>query len=315
MPETVLLQSQARAAAIVPQSVNPDSRTVEVTFTTGALVRRYDWMEGEYEEELVVTPEAMRMDRLNSGAPLLADHACYDLDRVHGVVERAWIKDGKGYAQVRFAKDEATETIWQKVRDGIIRNISVGYNVYGYQEIKDGLRRILRAIDWEPMEISLVAVGADAGATVRNAETARTCTVHRAAVTHKRGTEMTTENEQDPAPAADVPETPAAPAAEPAPAADAPAAPAEAAPVANEERALEIMDLCQLGGVSLARAAEFVRGGKPIAEVRAALLAERAAKSGEEIQTMNKPPVTQKAGGTAERMAARFSSAKTKQGV
>lgn len=310
MPDTVLLQSQARAAAIVPQSVNPDSRTVEVTFTTGALVRRYDWLEGEYEEELVVTPEAMRMDRLNSGAPLLADHACYDLDRVHGVVERAWIKDGKGYAQVRFAKDEATETIWQKVRDGIIRNISVGYNVYGYQEIKDGMRRILRAIDWEPMEISLVAVGADAGATVRNAETARTCTVHRAAVTHKRGTEMTTENEQDTEMTTENEQDPA-PAADPKKA----AARAEAAPVANDERALEIMDLCQLGGVSLARAAEFVRGGKPISEVRAALLAERAAKSGEEIQTMNKPPVTQKAGGTAERMAARFSSAKTKQGV
>lgn len=302
----------ARAAAVLPQSVNEADRTVELTFTTGALVRRFDWYEGEYEEELVVAPEAMRMERMNAGAPLLADHNQYEIDDVRGVIERAWIQDGEGRCVVRFAKDEKSESTWQKVRDGILRNISVGYMVHAYQEIKDGARRILRAVDWEPMEVSLVCVPADARAQVRSAEAKQfsRCIVHRTVDSNQKGQPMTTETtttEETTAPA----EETAAPAAD-APAAD--TAPAdEPAVVAGgaDTRAEEIMELCVLAQQPMSRALEFVKAGKTAAQVRAALLAERDKKitGQDEIRSVINPPAEQKTGGTAERMAQRFAKA------
>lgn len=313
MPNEISLPIQSRAAAVMPQSVRDDDRSVELVFTTGAMVRRWDWMEGEYEEELLVTPEAMRMQRLNSGAPLLADHAVYDLERVHGVVEKAWIENGEGRCRVRFAKDEKSETIWQKVRDGIIRNVSVGYLVHGYQEFVEGTRRVLRAIDWEPMEVSLVAVGADAAAGVRSAAVKTNCAIHRSQPTKKRGSNMSDENKDTPAPAEAAAAAPAAPAAD-APAAEKPAdepeaAAAPAAPSA-EARAVEIMEMCELAGVDLKRAADLVRSNKTTAEVRSALLAQRAKSTAGEISTHVTPPAEKKTGGLSERMAQKFSSKK-----
>lgn len=283
----------------MPASINEESRTVDLVFTTGAMVRRFDWMEGEYEEELEVSESAIRMERLNSGAPLLADHAWYDLEKQHGVVERGWIENGEGKVTVRFAKDEKSETIWQKVKDKIIRNVSVGYNVHSYMEIiEEGKRRILRAIDWEPLEISLVAVGADAKAGIRAEETIHPCVIKRAA-TPNGETKMDPKNENG----ATTPEaTPAAP-----------AAPAEttetAAPATSEvasERALEIMELCTLSNQNLARAVELVKGNKSVAEVRAMLINERAANSTEEISSQVKPQAEVKTGGMAARMAKNF---------
>ena len=49
------------------QSVDDASRTFEVLWTTGAQVRRYSWArDEEFDEELVVSPNAMRLDRLNA---------------------------------------------------------------------------------------------------------------------------------------------------------------------------------------------------------------------------------------------------------
>ena len=57
----------------------------------------------------------------------------------------------------------------QKIRDGIIRNISVGYTRLKIQktETADGALPLWRVVDWEPSEISAVPVPADAGAQVR----------------------------------------------------------------------------------------------------------------------------------------------------
>lgn len=309
MPTSINVSMQSRAAAVMPQSVNEDARTAEFIFTTGAMVRRFDWLEGEYEEELVVTPDAVRMERMSSGAPLCADHATWAIENVHGVVERAWIEGGQGKMLVRFSDDEDSDKIWRKVKSGILRFVSVGYMVHAYQEVKEGARRILRAVDWEPVEVSLVAVPADAGAMVRSKPVSQTpCIIHRSNNQPTKEEVMTTEANGADAGA----ENPANPPADAAPAADAAAAPAAdaAAPAAGEgeTRAIEIMELCAIAGQPMVRAMEYVRSGKPVAEVRAALMAARDAKiAGEtEISSHVLPPAEQKTGGTAERMQARF---------
>ena len=99
------LPIQTRAVPV--DSVNVEDRTITITWTTGATVRRYDWRRDEpFDEVLVVDPAAIRMDRFNAGAPFLRDHNAYSIDAILGVIERAWIEGGVGKATVRFPKAE-----------------------------------------------------------------------------------------------------------------------------------------------------------------------------------------------------------------
>lgn len=161
-----LLQTRALFA---PDTINAEARTVEVVWTTGARVARMG-IEGSYMEELSMDAKAIRMGRLNAGAPLLNSHSANDLRDIVGVVERAWLDGEHGRAVVRFSSRDEVEPIFRDVQDGIIRSISVGYRVWKYERVEDGETQILRAVDWEPHELSLVPIPADAGAQVRSEE-------------------------------------------------------------------------------------------------------------------------------------------------
>ncbi len=161
-------------AAVRAGSVDVDARTVELTWTTGAKGRRWSWDVGSYMEELEVSEDAVRLDRLNNGAPFLNAHNSYELGDVIGVVEKAWIDGAEGRALVRFSKRDDVEKIFSDVQDGILRNISVGYAVHRYEvtESADDKLPTYRAVDWEPMELSLVPIGFDDGGKFRSAKTA-----------------------------------------------------------------------------------------------------------------------------------------------
>ena len=161
-------------AAVRPGSVDVDARTVELTWTTGAKGRRWSWDVGSYMEELEVSDAAVRLDRLNNGAPFLNAHNSYDLDDVIGVVEKAWIDGSEGRALVRFSKRDDVEQIFKDVQDGILRNISVGYAVHRYEvtESDDDKLPTYLAVDWEPLELSLVPIGFDDGGKFRSAKSA-----------------------------------------------------------------------------------------------------------------------------------------------
>lgn len=173
MPQTQKMKvEKARAlASLVPSTWDEEKRTIDVIVATGAAVRRYEWWSGEYyDEELEISDSAIRMGRLNSGAAVLNAHAQWDLGDQIGVVERAWIDDGKLMATLRLSAREDVAGIVQDIKDGIIRNISVGYIPHVYEKIEvAGQIPVKRAIDWEPTEVSFVPVPADPGAQSRSA--------------------------------------------------------------------------------------------------------------------------------------------------
>ena len=171
--EQRIIEPMQRMAAFVPASLNREARTIELVWTTGARGRRSSFFEGDWFEELDMSPGAVRLDRLNNGANLLNSHQSGDLASILGVIERGWIKDKEGRALVRFSERADVEPIFQDVANGIIRNVSVGYQVHKWSDPirgADGEPPTYRALDWEPMELSLVAVPFDAGAQVRNSE-------------------------------------------------------------------------------------------------------------------------------------------------
>lgn len=172
----VQLPTMSRAATFSPKSIDREARTVDVIWTTGARVFRRGFFE-DFHEELGLENKNVRMKRLTSGtAPVLDNHGNTDKRGVAaaiGVVVSATLEPGKrGVATLRFSKRAAVDEIFQDIEDGIIRNISVGYNVFRAEQVgeeKDG-NPILRAVDWEPVEISVVPAGADAKSVIRSSE-------------------------------------------------------------------------------------------------------------------------------------------------
>jgi hypothetical protein len=104
------------------------------------------------------------MERLASGkAPLLNSHSNWSLSDIIDIVESA---DLSGKARVRFSGRPEVDPIWQDVQDGIIRNASVGMLIHKLKDTseEDSKTKSYLAIDWEPLEVSLVPVGADPNA-------------------------------------------------------------------------------------------------------------------------------------------------------
>ena len=155
-------------AAFAPSTINVEERTVELTWSTGAAVRRSSWDRGDYIEELSMAPGHVRLERLNRGAPLLNSHASFQLSDVVGVVQSAWVDGNEGRAVVKFSDRADVEPIFQDVIDGIYRNVSVGYKVHKTERDETGAVPVERAIDWEPYELSLVPIPADPAAQVRS---------------------------------------------------------------------------------------------------------------------------------------------------
>jgi hypothetical protein len=195
-------------------TVNLQDRTAELAWTTGARVQRYDWMRDRpYLEELSLDPKHVRMDRLASGkAPLLNSHGGWmrGLESQIGVVDSATIKPPA--AAVRFSARDEVKPILQDVADKIIRNVSVGYVIHRLEMIPPTTSDdpwVYRAIDWEPYELSLVTIPADAGAEVRAQERTFPCefiTPAGAAADHQPQQEQRTmkkDGQQGGAPAAE----------------------------------------------------------------------------------------------------------------
>jgi hypothetical protein len=157
-------------ALAAPVTVNRAARTVEVVWSTGARARNFVPPYGPILEELDMRPEAVRMDVLLSGrAPVLDTHRRAGTRDVLGRVTAARLEAGRGYATLQFSGADDVEPVWQRVADGTLQSVSVGYRVHRYDPRPDAStgQTIHRAVDWEPYEISIVPVPVDAAAVVR----------------------------------------------------------------------------------------------------------------------------------------------------
>jgi len=160
LTRTVKMQGpQLRALNFDRATVDEDTRTIEISFSseTREVIRWFG------VEVLGHRADEVRLERINTAGPLLMDHNTRDQI---GVIEKAWLdeKTAKGRARVRFGKSARAQEIFQDVLDGIRANVSLSYDVHRYvleEEGKNGQPDVLRAVDWEPLEVSIVSVPAD----------------------------------------------------------------------------------------------------------------------------------------------------------
>lgn len=144
-------QRLTRAEA-VDLTVSDDELSIEFPFSSEYPAARYFG-----NEILSHDRSAADLSRLNDGAPLLFNH---DPNKVIGVVERAWIDSQKkrGYAKVRFSRNAFAQEVLADIQDGIMRNVSFGYQINKLEERGGG---DFIATSWTPYELSAVSIPLD----------------------------------------------------------------------------------------------------------------------------------------------------------
>ena len=147
-----------RSYELRSSDVNEESREVGIAFSSEEGVER--WFGNEVLDH---SASSVRLGRLTDGGPVLVDHD--PTDHV-GTVESASVGDDRvGRAVVRFGRSKRANEIFNDVVDGIRKHISVGYRIHKMQP-EEEVENSFRAVDWEPYEVSLVSIPADASVGV-----------------------------------------------------------------------------------------------------------------------------------------------------
>ena len=155
-------------------SFNAEARTVDLVLATETPVRRRSWDVGVYDEILIVTPQSIDAARLDSMA-LVDSHDTYSgLDsRLGSVVPGSLRFEGKtAIVTAKISRNPKGEALFRDLEDGHVMGVSVGYKITSQTktEAPAGGAATIRATRWQPMEISVVSVPADPGASTRSHE-------------------------------------------------------------------------------------------------------------------------------------------------
>ena len=114
-----------REAILETRRINLDDRTVPAALSSETPVRRF------YGQEILVhTEDAIELSRAEGGLPLLWKH---DDGQPIGLVEKIRVQDGKLRGVLRFSDNPKATEIFNDVRQGFLKNVSIGYTVDRYQ--------------------------------------------------------------------------------------------------------------------------------------------------------------------------------------
>lgn len=163
-------QLHTRRATLALNSFDPAARTFTAIAATDKPILRSDPFDGDFYEVLAMRPGAIRMRRLDTGrTPILDNHRAVSAGEQLGVVTRAAVNNGNLVIDGKLTQADTVTPIAQSIADGVAVNVSVGYRVYRSERTKgaDGIPVITRT-DWEPIEVSIVPVGADPETYIRN---------------------------------------------------------------------------------------------------------------------------------------------------
>jgi len=157
------------------------ARTVAATETPAVVI---DWERWEAVREiLLITPESVMIPESRQ-LPLLDSHSRREVANIKGSIRDLQVEGNELVGVSHFAENAKQE--FSLVRDGHLTDVSVGYRTFpehtviipkgekaviGGREFvndyEDGLTMLVRT-QWEPKEVSLVAIGADSAAKFRD---------------------------------------------------------------------------------------------------------------------------------------------------
>src|ERR1035437_2991033 len=155
------LPIQYRTVELDHRAIGKDGR-IPLAISSEKLLQNRSWVMGD-NEILSHAPGSIVMDRLRSGVALLYNH---DPNQQLGVVEDANVGSHRvlrGMASFLTSDDFAQKKL-AAVNEGKLRWVSVGYRVLDVKHEGTDSNGIAtwRITKWEPVEVSLVTVPADA---------------------------------------------------------------------------------------------------------------------------------------------------------
>lgn len=140
-----------------------ESRTFDLSLSSEEPYRR--WFGTEI---LLHEADAIDLARLQEIGVMLFNH---DSDKVMGKILSVELDEGehKLRAVVQFDEDDESEKIYQKVKNGTLKGVSVGYRVDSWEEVLEGKKSqngrfegpCYIATAWTPYELSIVSIPAD----------------------------------------------------------------------------------------------------------------------------------------------------------
>lgn len=174
---TQALDLTTRTLVLRAETANEQERSVEAVLSTDQPVAVFDF------ERFAIIDEVLRADGAQFGAkvPLLEAHMRFDLDSVLGSIRDIRVEGNQVVGRLFFQKgDERADRAWNKVRDGHVTDVSVGYRATQYVDIPAnksatvagrkytaGPRTLRVTTQWKLREGSLVPIGADDAAKIR----------------------------------------------------------------------------------------------------------------------------------------------------
>lgn len=286
----------SRRGQFLADTFNDEEKSIEVTFSSDEPAMMWNWDIGSFKEVLSHDPAHVRLGRMKNGVSLLDNHNSWGSVRniILGSAIDPKIGNGKGTCLVRLSEDEDHQGFVKNVKKKIIKDLSVGYRVYKYEELTmpgDEVRT-LKAVDWEPYEVSFVAIPADANAQTRSQkpESSYECEII------SREDSLKTKSAGDAPVVEPVVEPVAEPAAVTEPVAEPVKEEPKAEPVkeepkadevqAEQERCLEITESCRTHGLSNDFARKLITDKTNIGLARKLIIAKIAEEKGT-MQTQN----------------------------
>ena len=153
---------QQRTIGFQVREVNEENRTINVSFSSEQPVNRF------WGSEILCHDEGcVDLSRLKDIGVSLFNH---DRDVVIGVPQDPTLDnvEKRCHTKIYFDDDEESDKIFQKVKKGILRGVSVGYSVDVWEEVAAGETSTngrftgpcYVATKWTPYEVSIVSIPA-----------------------------------------------------------------------------------------------------------------------------------------------------------
>lgn len=175
MPEKVKRENKILreiTVAIERSTINEEDRSVSLSFSSETPVMV--WGESEILEH---SADAVDLTRMREIGVALFNH---NRDYVLGPVNEVSIDETerKGNAIIKFDDDPEADKIYRKVLSGTLKGVSVRARVHNWEYVENGAKSVdgrftgpcWIAKKWEPVEISIVSLPADASVGVGRSE-------------------------------------------------------------------------------------------------------------------------------------------------
>lgn len=169
-----------RRASMRQQTADEKAFSIEAVLSTEQPVRMWDWDKWESIDEILLASGRS----VAQSVPLLDSHRTETINRVLGHVDEVRTEKTDTVGRMLFdSSDPDAVKAFRKYENGHATDVSVGYEVTAYMEVKPGesvtiegrtftagARRLRIATTWVLNELSCVARGADNKAKVRSVE-------------------------------------------------------------------------------------------------------------------------------------------------